>query len=101
MEINLKISDIDYEKIIDRAIPILKERAKTDGGVAFKTIAGILDMPGDIPKKMLNALPQETKDELLVYIINNNSEKICKWFEGFLSKNGIGISIEELKLNKD
>ena len=67
MKITLNINNIDYESIIDKSVPFLKEKAQADNNILLKTISSILSMPGDIPKKMLNALPQETKDELVVY----------------------------------
>ena len=51
MNINLKISDINYDSIIEQSIPLLKEKAKADNNILLKTISGILSMPGDIPKK--------------------------------------------------
>ena len=78
MKITLNINNIDYESIIDQSIPLLKEKAKADNNILLKTISGILSMPGDIPKKMLNALPQETNDELVVYLINSNKGKIAE-----------------------
>lgn len=61
MKITININDINYESIIDQAIPMLKEKAQTDNSAILKMVSGILNMPGDIPKKMLNALPQEQK----------------------------------------
>ena len=100
MNINLKISDINYDSIIEQSIPLLKEKAKADNNILLKTISGILTMPGDIPKKMLNALPQETKDELVVYLINSNKGKIVELLQNTLANKGIELRIDDIEIEK-
>lgn len=51
MKLTLNINRINYESVIEQAIPLLKEKAKNDNSILFKTLSGILSMPGDIPKK--------------------------------------------------
>ena len=57
-------------------------------------------MPGDIPKKMLNALPQETKDELVVYLINSNKDKIAELLQNTLANKGIELRIDDIEIKK-
>ena len=99
MKITLDISSIDYESIIECAIPLLKEKAKTDNNVLLKTISGILGMPGDIPQKMLSALPQETKDELVVYLINSNKTKAIELLRKTLAKKGLLLQIDDIEIS--
>ena len=100
MKITLNINNIDYESIIDQSIPLLKEKAQADNNILLKTISGILTMPGDIPKKMLNALPQETKDELVVYLINSNKGKIVELLQNTLANKGIELRIDDIEIEK-
>ncbi|MBR3995591.1 MAG: hypothetical protein IKI97_09970 [Clostridia bacterium] len=100
MKITLNINNIDYESIIDQSIPLLKEKAPADNNILLKTISGILSMPGDIPKKMLNALPQETKDELVVYLINSNKDKIAELLQNTLANKGIELRIDDIEIKK-
>lgn len=99
MKITLNINNIDYEPIIDQSIPLLKEKAQADNNILLKTISGILSMPGDIPKKMLNALPQETKDELVVYLINSNKGKIAELLQNALTSKGIEVRIDDIEIS--
>lgn len=99
MKITLNINNIDYESIIDQSIPLLKEKAKADNNILLKTISGILSMPGDIPKKMLNALPQETKDELVVYLINSNKGKIAELLQNTLASKGFALQIDDIEIS--
>lgn len=100
MKLTLHLDEINYNSIIEQAIPFLKEKAKKDNNVLLKTLSGILSMPGDIPKKMLNALPQETKDELVVYLINTNRDKIAEWLQNALMNKGFDLSIGNIEVEK-
>lgn len=100
MKITLNIDNINYESIIDRFIPFLKGRAETDNNVLLKTIVAILNMPGDLPKKTLNALPQEMKDELVIYIINKNKERISVFMQDALANKGFELKISDLEIEK-
>lgn len=100
MKLTLNINRINYESVIEQAIPLLKEKAKNDNSILFKTLSGILSMPGDIPKKMMNALPQETKDDIVVYLINNYREKLIGWIQGTLVNKGLDLNIEDIEIEK-
>lgn len=99
MKITLNINNIDYDSIIEQSIPLLKEKAKADNNVLLKTISGILSLPGDIPRKMLNALPQETKDELVVYLINSNKDKIAELLQNTLADKGFALQIDDIEIS--
>lgn len=99
MKIALNINNIDYDSIIEQSIPLLKEKAKADNNVLLKTISGILSLPGDIPRKMLNALPQETKDELVVYLINSNKDKIAELLQNTLADKGFALQIDDIEIS--
>lgn len=98
MKITLNIKSIDYDAIIDQWMPLLKEKAHSDDNVLFKTISGIFSMPGDIPKKMLKALPQKTKDELVVYLINNNKGKLIELLQSSLENKGVVVQIDDIEI---
>lgn len=99
MKITLNINNVDYESIVDQSVPLLREKAKTDNNILFKTLSGILNMPGEIPKKMLNALPQETKDELLVYLINSNKGKVTELLQNALANKGFALQIDDIEIS--
>ncbi len=95
MEIKAKIKNIDYENIIRNALPLLKE--KSDSKI-MGIISGIINMPGDLPMKMISAMPQETKDELVAYIINSKKEKFINIITESLEKKGFPIEISDLEI---
>ncbi len=95
MEIKAKIGNIDYANIIKNALPLLKE--KNDSKI-MGIISGIINMPGDLPMKMISAMPQETKDELVAYIINSKKEKFISIITESLEKKGFPIEISDLEI---
>ncbi len=95
MEIKAKIGNIDYTNIIKNALPLLKE--KNDSKI-MGILSGIINMPGDLPMKMISAMPQETKDELVAYIINSKKENFISIITESLEKKGFPIEISDLEI---
>jgi len=100
MKITLTVNDVDYDSILEQAIPLLREAAKTSDNLALKTVSAILGMPGDIPGHLLHTLPQETKDDLVVTVANLSSEKIRGWLQDTLAAKGVRATVGELKVEK-
>lgn len=71
MQIKAEIGNIDYDNIIKNALPLLKD--KNDSKI-MNIISGIINMPGELPLKMISAIPQETKNDLVAYIINSKKK---------------------------
>lgn len=94
MQIKAEIGNIDYDNIIKNALPILKE--KNDSKI-MKIISGIINIPGELPLKMISAIPQETKNELVAYIINYKKEAIIGIITESLSKKGFPVEISDIK----
>lgn len=95
MEIKAKIGNVDYDNIIKNALPLLKE--KNDSRIVG-IISGIINMPGELPLKMIAAIPQETKNELVAYIINAKKEAIINIISESLEKRGFPVEITDLEI---
>lgn len=95
MQIKAKIDKIDYDNIIKNALPILKE--KSDSKI-MNIISGIINMPGELPLKMISAIPQETKNELVAYIINSKKDAIINIITESLSKRGFPVDISDIEI---
>ena len=101
MKITIDMEELNYDELIDALLPILKKQAEESGNLGLKTLSGILNMPGDIPKKMLGALSQEKKNEILEYLIVHNKEKITEKLEGSLKKAGISTGVKDICVSFD
>lgn len=95
MEIRAKVDNIDYDTIIKNAMPLLRE--KSDSKI-ISIISGIVNMPGELPLKMIAAIPQETKDELVAYIINLKKDTIINIITDSLRDKGFPIELIDLDI---
>lgn len=95
MEIKVTVNDIDYDTIIKNALPLLKE--KSDNKIV-KIVAGIIDMPGDLPLKMISTIPQETKNEFVAYIVNLKKDAIANIITESLGKKGFPIEVGDIEM---
>lgn len=98
MEIKAKIDDIDYDSIIKNALPILKE--KSDNKIVG-IISDIINMPGELPLKMISAIPQKTKNELVVYIINSKKQAIISIITESLKEKGFPVELSDFEIIAD
>lgn len=101
MELKIKVKDLDYDGLIKAAIPILKENAGTSDSNGLKFIANVLKLPGELPLKILSALSQEKKDEIVVYLVNRYKEKIVEWVQDNLKEKGFSIEIDDIEITKE
>lgn len=97
MEIKLKLEDIDYGDLAVKLLPLISDKLKENDNMAAKLLCGIAKMPPAIIRTTVNSLPQETKDEVAVLLINNNEEKIRKLFIQFAQNNGIALDITDIE----
>ena len=99
MEIKIRTGELDYTALIKNARGLIKSAAETSGSKGMKLVAGILDMPGDISIKMIDALSQETKDDIVNYLFNKNKEKLICLIQDSLKEKGFEISVEDIEIS--
>ena len=97
MKITLDINDIDYGALVELFLPIVKEKLAEKGG------AGIAILPRIMPlliagKKIIDILPQETKDEIAVMLVNINKEKIMESIVEYAEKKGLSFRIADFDM---
>ena len=78
-------------------LPIVKEKLAEKGG------AGIAILPRIMPlsiagKKIIDMLPQETKDEIAVMLVNINKEKIIESIVEYAEKKGLSFRIDDFDM---
>ena len=95
MEIKIKLDNIDYDTIIKNALPLLKEQ---NDSKVMGIILGIFNLPGDLAMKMISAIPQEKKNELITYIINQKKETIANNIMNSLADKGFPVEIKDIEI---
>lgn len=100
MEIRIKIDEINYGALVAKYLPLLGEKLQEKEGTAAKILAGLSKLPPSIAKTTLDALPESTKDEIALLLINKNKEKIVLSAMDYCRKNEVAITISDLSVEK-
>lgn len=102
VEIKIKISDIDYGDIAEKAIPIVIDKMleKRKGGKLEKALSKLKTLPAAFVKSSLRLLDQDTQDELAAFFLNENRETILGYINSFATDKGVKIKVESLEVEK-
>ncbi|MCD8158325.1 MAG: hypothetical protein LUD77_05345, partial [Clostridiales bacterium] len=98
IKISVNIQAVDYEGIAEYILPLAAEKAKAYSGddIFIKAFGKMKYISEGLGKTFLQALPQETKDELVIYLINNYQDDIVRMVNKHLQKNNIKIKINNM-----
>ena len=97
MEIRVKIKDINYSELIEKFLPLVKERLRNEEGAAAKALYAIACLPTGMMRAAIDRLPQDTKDEFVVYLLNKNHDKILDKASEFIASQGVSMTVEDVK----
>ena len=95
MKITLEINDIDYGALTAQFLPLVRDKLAEKDGTAMAILSKIAEMPPETAGKMVNMLPQKTRDELILMLVNKNKGKIMDAAEDFAHKNGLHFRIDD------
>ena len=98
MEIKLKVEDIDYASLIEKLLPLVENKLQEEDGVVEKLLLGLTKIPSYLIKASINAFPQETKDDMVAYLVNKNSEDIEEILMDSLKQKGITMKISNMRV---
>lgn len=100
MKILLGVDEIDYAGILEKFLPIIRDKLKDMDGAMPKMLSGLAALSGPVVRGTINALPQDTKDQMVAYLINHNGEKIIAAAQSFTANQGIGLTITSLSVEQ-
>ncbi|MBQ5319120.1 MAG: hypothetical protein J6K17_08500 [Oscillospiraceae bacterium] len=100
MEIRIVVDEINYGEIVEKCIPLVRDKLKEKEGTFPKFISGIANLPPSMAVAMIEKLPQETKDEAVALLINKNKDKLIEKAEEYAKKNDITLKISDLIVEK-
>ena len=95
MKLEIDISDIDYDGLIDQFLPVMLEKLRQSDNPASKLIAG--GLPAPVAKIMLKKLPLATKEQLTAELLNTNKEAISQFLKDTASQNNIRLTIGDIR----
>ena len=76
MELKLKVNRINYGNLAEKFLPMLSDKLAKEEGAIPRLLSKLAELSPGMAKGMLNVLPDETKDEMVVYLINKNKQQI-------------------------
>lgn len=82
--------------MVELFLPMIKEKLAEKGGAGIAILPRI--MPLLIAGKKIDILPQETKDEIAVMLVNINKEKIIESIVEYAEKKGLSFRIDDFDM---
>ncbi|MGM9662856.1 MAG: hypothetical protein ACI3WR_07205 [Oscillospiraceae bacterium] len=92
LKLELELSDIDYEALAERLLPLLGDKLRQNGG-AGALLGGASSA---MAKAALSALPQERKDRMAADLINGSAAAIAEAIQRAAAQNGVSCRISGL-----
>ena len=98
LELKILIDDVDYNSLTELLVPLLAEKLEKDGrgGILGGILAGNQDMAVGMARTLLNTMPQEKKDELVVQLLTRNRDKLLQKGRELAAKNGVRLQLLSL-----
>ena len=102
IELKILIDEIDYDSVADFLVPLLVEKLKKEDrtGLFGSVLSGISAMASNMARGLLEKLPQEKKDELVVQLLTKNRDKLLETGRTAAAKNGIRLQICDVSAKK-
>ena len=93
---------MDYNSLTELLVPLLAEKLEKDGkgGILGGMLAGNPDMAVGVARTLLNTMPQDKKDELVVQLITKNRDKLLQKGRELAVKNGVRLQLCDIAAKK-
>lgn len=99
MKITLDIKDLDYGALIAALLPTVHERiAKEEKSFVNKIILKLTALSPATVQKMVNLLPKETQDEIVLLLIQKNKEKILDLVDQIAKDHHVSFRVEDFRV---
>ena len=98
MKLTLEINDIDYGALVELLLPIVRDKLAEQDGTAAAILSKLAKLPPETARKMVNLLPRETQDDIVLMLLNKNKEKIKGMAAGYAHYNGLSLRIDDFKV---
>ena len=101
--IKIEVEHIDYSDVAERVFPILAEKLENRPDSTFLSaiIKKTKGLSGATLKAALSVLPQNTKDELAVLVLQQYKEQVVNQLNTFAEEQGVKIAISDIQVEKD
>lgn len=101
MELILKIHSLNYRDVARKVLPLVKNALGEPQSAAAKTAAVITQLPEDLICSILDAIPQEQKNEILAGFAGENAGRILELANRLSETNGIGVTLSSVTVSNE
>lgn len=101
--IKIDVDHIDYSELAEKVFPVVAEKLEKQSNSAFLSavIKKTKGLSGATLKAALSVLPQSTKDELAVLVLQQYKDQVVKQLNTFAEEQGVELSISDIQVEKD
>ena len=102
IELKILVDDIDYNSLTELLVPLLAEKLEKygKGGILGGVLSGNRGMAVSMARTLLNTMPQEKKDELVVQLLTRNRDKLLQKGRALAAKNGVRLRLCDIAAKK-
>ena len=98
MEIRMTLSDIDYAKLVLKYLPLFRNKLQDSDSSAGKLLSTLSALPPALIVAAVNALPQETKDDLARFLLKKNKEALLTLAQDYIRQNDLGVTLSDVDI---
>ena len=100
IELKILVNEVDYRSLSEVLIRALSESMAKDGGVLGGMLSQNKELAASMARTVLDKMPQEKKDELLVQLLNRNRDKLLEKGRKAAEEKGIGVRLCDVTARK-
>lgn len=100
MKLTVKLEEINCSDLAVRLLPMLHQATEGRGDTKNKLISAVSQLPEAALRTVFDAIPEETKRELLASGVAEYQEKLLSALNHLLEENRIGLHLAELTVNQ-
>ena len=108
IELKILLDEVDYRSLSEVLIPALAESMAKDGSVLGGMLSQNKELAASLIKyitsaearTVLDKMPQEKKDELLVQLLNRNRDKLLEKGRTLAAENGVRLQLCDVSARK-
>lgn len=100
IELKILLDEVDYRSLSEVLIPALAESMAKDGGVLGWMLSQNKELAASMARTVLDKMPQEKKDELLVQLLNRNRDKLLEKGRTLAAEKGVRLQLCDVSARK-
>lgn len=99
LELNISVEKINYMSLWDKFFPILTQMNIVQEKPASVILLGLLKLPSFLLRTTIAGMPQEKKDDVVIYLVNRNHERILEKLMDMAAKTSVELHLENLTVS--